>query len=79
MAIVRDAHQLHDLMQEELAPVGLCVTCRHAETVESSRGATFWLCRLSSTDARFPKYPRLPVVVCRGHEPPEAQSPKPRA
>jgi hypothetical protein len=28
----------------------------------------FYLCRLSSTDARFPRYPALPVVSCQGYE-----------
>jgi hypothetical protein len=26
----------------------------------------FFLCRLSATDPRFPKYPRLPVLRCDG-------------
>ena len=26
------------------------------------------LCRLSLTDPRFPKYPRLPVVACLGYQ-----------
>jgi len=46
--------------------VGLCVRCEHSEPVISSRGSRFYLCRLSITDPRFPKYPRLPVVVCPG-------------
>jgi hypothetical protein len=26
------------------------------------------MCLLSQSDARFPKYPRLPVIVCAGYE-----------
>jgi hypothetical protein len=49
---------------------GLCASCVHARQVSSARGSTFWLCRKSESDARFPKYPRLPVLRCEGHEPP---------
>jgi hypothetical protein len=48
------------------AAVGLCGVCDHARPVVSGRGSTFWLCGLSATDARFAKYPRLPVVRCAG-------------
>jgi hypothetical protein len=53
------------------APVspGLCASCVHAQAIESSKGSTFTLCRLSFTDPRFVKYPRLPVVVCSGYQP----------
>ncbi len=27
----------------------------------------FFLCQLSSTDPRFPKYPPLPVLACPGY------------
>jgi hypothetical protein len=45
---------------------GLCGRCEHAQIVQSARGSRFYLCRLSSTDPRFPKYPRLPVLACPG-------------
>jgi len=48
--------------------VGLCAECRHADIVRSPR-STFYRCRLSFTDPRFPKYPALPVVACIGFEP----------
>lgn len=48
--------------------VGLCTRCRHMEVVGSAKGSRFYLCRLSSVDAGFPKYPRLPVMHCRGFE-----------
>ncbi len=47
--------------------VGLCAQCRHADVVRSTR-STFYRCRLSFTDARFPKYPALPVLECAGFE-----------
>jgi len=53
-----------------VSTVGLCLTCRHARRIESARESTFWLCGLSATDARFPKYPRLPVLRCEGYEVP---------
>jgi hypothetical protein len=36
--------------------------------MESDRGSVFYLCQLSATDARFPKYPRLPVLQCSGYQ-----------
>jgi hypothetical protein len=47
---------------------GLCASCVHARNVESSRGSFFLLCELSRTDPTFAKYPRLPVLSCRGYE-----------
>lgn len=46
---------------------GLCGTCVNARVVESARGSRFWLCELSRTDPRFPRYPRLPVLRCGGY------------
>src|SRR5262249_43102550 len=54
--------------------VGLCALCRHARRVESTRGSVFWQCGRAATDARFPRYPRLPVLRCDGFE---ARSAKP--
>jgi hypothetical protein len=34
--------------------------------ITSAKGSTFLLCQLSSSDARFPKYPPQPVVRCSG-------------
>jgi len=47
--------------------VGLCATCKHSRTVRGKRN-TFWMCELSATDPSFPRYPRLPVLSCRGYE-----------
>src|SRR5262249_55623392 len=49
-------------------PVGLCRDCRHSRTVATTR-STFWLCQRSKADPSFPRYPRLPVLVCPGYEP----------
>jgi hypothetical protein len=46
----------------------LCDTCKHCRIIRSDRGSMFFLCELALTDSTFPKYPRLPVVECRGYE-----------
>ena len=48
--------------------VGLCASCRFMRRIESDRGSLFYMCERSATDARFPKYPRLPVLGCVGYE-----------
>ena len=50
-------------------PAGLCASCRLADVITSSRGSTFYLCTLSATDPRFPRYPVLPVRQCTGYQP----------
>jgi len=45
---------------------GLCAICEHAQQVVSQRGSIFSLCRKNFVDPEFAKYPRLPVIVCRG-------------
>jgi hypothetical protein len=47
---------------------GLCATCRHARLVTTPR-SRFLLCERSRGDASYERYPRLPVLACRGHEP----------
>jgi hypothetical protein len=50
-------------------PAGLCDSCRHQQLVRNTRGSVFSLCRRSRTEPdRFPRYPRLPVIRCDGHE-----------
>lgn len=46
---------------------GLCGGCLHSRSVASGKGSLFWLCGLHATDPGFPKYPRLPVLSCRGY------------
>jgi hypothetical protein len=48
--------------------VGLCDTCVHQQLVRNTRGSTFSLCRRSRDDPAYPRYPRMPVLECRGHE-----------
>ena len=47
---------------------GLCASCVHARSVESSKGSTFIRCELSFGDPRFPRYPTLPVLRCDGYQ-----------
>ena len=54
-------------------PAGLCEGCAHVRLVTSAHGSTFYLCRLSFMDDRFPRYPPIPVLACAGfvsREPP---------
>lgn len=47
---------------------GLCGSCVNVRVVRSGKGSTFYMCELSKTDPAFPKYPRIPVLRCRGYE-----------
>lgn len=49
--------------------IGLCSDCRYSRVIRSDRSSVFFLCRRSIEDARYPKYPRLPVRECVGYEP----------
>ena len=49
-------------------PAGLCDSCVHQQLVHTTRGSTFSLCQRSKTEPEYPKYPRLPVLRCPGHE-----------
>jgi hypothetical protein len=55
---------------------GLCDSCRHQQIVPNTRGSVFSLCLRSREDPSFPRYPRLPVRECGGHEPAPAEPPK---
>jgi hypothetical protein len=48
---------------------GLCDSCEHQQLVRTTRGSVFTLCRRSRTDPAYPRYPRVPVLACPGHEP----------
>jgi hypothetical protein len=54
--------------QDEPDP-GLCGTCVHSQTIVSSKGSRFLMCRISAIDPRYPKYPQLPVRSCAAHQP----------
>jgi hypothetical protein len=49
-------------------PAGLCAICQYVRVIESAKGSTFFMCNRSKTDARFPKYPPMPVLRCGGFE-----------
>ena len=46
---------------------GLCADCINVKVMRSDRDSVFYLCQLSFTDSRFPKYPALPVLSCDGY------------
>jgi uncharacterized protein YciI len=48
--------------------VGLCFTCRWKRCTTTRRDATFFRCARAETDARFVRYPPLPVRGCAGYE-----------
>jgi hypothetical protein len=48
---------------------GLCASCINMRVIETKRGSRFFMCELAQTDARFPKYPPLPVLSCSGYAP----------
>jgi hypothetical protein len=52
-------------MSSPLYEIGLCARCVHARQVPS-RTSVYWRCLLADTDARFERYPRLPVLRCPG-------------
>ncbi len=59
--------EMSDTLNAALS-AGLCGGCRFMRQITSDRGSTFYQCQLSATDPEFPKYPRLPVIRCRGYE-----------
>jgi hypothetical protein len=52
--------------ETELA--GLCANCLHARLLRSDRGAVFYQCLRAENDSQYPRYPRLPVLDCKGYE-----------
>ncbi|HEY0515619.1 MAG TPA: hypothetical protein VGD00_00740 [Solirubrobacteraceae bacterium] len=48
---------------------GLCDRCLHQQIVRNTRGSVFSLCLRSRVDPGYPRYPRVPVLSCRGYEP----------
>lgn len=55
---------------------GLCAGCAHLRLLRSPR-STFVRCGKADDDARFPRYPRLPVVACAGFAPAGEPAPAP--
>lgn len=52
----------------EATDPGLCANCRWVRLIQTDRGSVFYQCAKSFEDPTFPKYPRLPVLECRGYE-----------
>ncbi|MBM4005572.1 MAG: hypothetical protein FJ295_20170 [Planctomycetes bacterium] len=44
----------------------LCEECAWLRVVVTAKGSRFLLCRLSGSDAGYPKYPPQPVMACTG-------------
>jgi hypothetical protein len=63
-----EARRAADVTRDQ-SRFGLCDACRFQRIVQTGRGSVFTLCERSKIDAAFPKYPRVPVTECRGHEP----------
>jgi hypothetical protein len=61
-----------------MAAAGLCETCIHRKEIRNDRGSVFIMCLRGLTDPAYPKYPRLPVLQCAGHEPGPMESPEAR-
>ncbi len=57
----------NDMSGADPIAVGLCARCRHARLVETPR-SRFWLCERSRHDTSYERYPRLPMLECRGFE-----------
>ena len=51
------------------ARAGLCGNCRHAIIRPTRRDTIYLRCTLAASDARYPKYPALPMQASDGHEP----------
>ena len=48
--------------------VGLCATCGWVQIVRNRRDSVFYRCTRAETDARFVRYPPLPMLRCPGYE-----------
>jgi hypothetical protein len=64
-----DDVELTDNPEPTNSTVGPCESCQHARRIQSARGSVFYLCSRSANDLAFPKYPRIPLLACRGYEP----------
>jgi hypothetical protein len=62
---------MNDRPDTQQPPSGLCASCRHARIVVSAHGSRFVRCDRARAQPEYPKYPRLPVLTCPGHEPTE--------
>ncbi len=55
----------------------LCETCASMREVLTPRGSRFLLCRLSTSDPAYPKYPPQPVIRCDGYRARDGEEGKP--
>ena len=51
-----------------MSEAGLCLTCRWKRVSSNRRGSRFFRCARAEVDARFVRYPQLPVGQCPGYE-----------
>lgn len=56
-----------ELLRRLGASPGLCAHCVHRELLASAR-SVFLRCGMARRDARFARYPPLPVLACSGYE-----------
>jgi hypothetical protein len=54
---------------------GRCAGCAHRRVVRGAR-SEFLQCGLAAVDPSYPRYPRLPVLICAGFTP-ERPTPAP--
>jgi len=65
---VREDDSAGEEFEKRREKAGLCADCMHARLVRSDRPTEFYLCAMHAANPYFPKYPRLPVTRCAGHE-----------
>ncbi len=51
-----------------MTDVGLCFTCRWMRSTANRRSSVFFRCARAEDDARYVRYPPLPVLSCPGFE-----------
>jgi hypothetical protein len=62
-----DVHEEREVKQRR-AEIGLCLGCVHHALIVSKNGSEFHLCEKNKEDSSFHKYPRLPVLNCKGYQ-----------
>ena len=55
--------------------IGLCRECWYSSMTGNRLGNVFLLCERSREDSSYPKYPRLPVLACKGFVPERKSEP----
>jgi hypothetical protein len=58
----------HDNSKSTREGVGLCSSCRFMLEQVTKRGTVFFRCARADEDARFNRYPTIPVLRCDGFE-----------